>query len=130
MPITSKALLFWIGISVPSIASAAMIEKTPVDFVVDWPSLIGETVRITGGRVFGADSTRALLMLGSDSVVLDPPWKDREDLRHVLTHCTALDSDPAFCGMPVTGVVAAYKDALDQEQVKLEGVDFEIPTAR
>jgi hypothetical protein len=42
--------------------------------------------------------------LPGGSAYLKAPWLDREDLRYLLDHCTALITGPD-CELPVSGVV-------------------------
>jgi len=107
-------------------AAAAAEPKvmTGLDFMVDWPKLVGETVTITDGRITTASDQFAFLRMSGGKAWLRPPWSDREDLRYVFAHCTSMLTDSA-CVMPVTGTVRGEGIGGSPE---LTGVDFQVPT--
>jgi hypothetical protein len=82
-------------------AAADPVEISGLDFMVDWPTMVGQTVRITDGRVIGADHQSILLSAKGGSVSLRPEWVDREDLRYLFAHCDGIDTGED-CVMPVT----------------------------
>jgi hypothetical protein len=87
-------------------ASAAVAAPTisGLDFLVDWPKLRGQAVRLVGGQIAAATTDYALLSVPGGNVTLKPPWTDREDLRYLFQHCTSLVTGNQ-CVMDVTGVV-------------------------
>src|SRR5690349_8304287 len=75
-------------------------EMTGVDFMTDWPTLVGKPVAITDGLVFGASDRFTMLQVQGGSARLDPPWVDREDLRYLFKRCAGMSDEPA-CFMTV-----------------------------
>jgi hypothetical protein len=96
-----------------------------LDFMVDWPKMIGQTVRVTGGKVWGAGLSRAYLSAPGGNVDLDPPWLDREDLRYIFRNCTS-SVDSERCALTVIGTV--QRDTYRVDEPRLVGVDFEVPS--
>jgi hypothetical protein len=97
----------------------------PMEFSVSWPELIGREVFIPRGRVSMASEMFMLYALPGGNVTLYPPWKDREDLRHIFKYCTGmvLDEDP-LCELAVSGTVEKMAIGGGAE---LKGVDFYKP---
>lgn len=106
-----------------TLPAAAQQQISGLDFMVDWPSLVGQTVTITDGRVFGARADGALLDVPGGSVPLRGPWADREDLRYLFTHCEGIMPDKA-CEIAVTGTVAKEQFG---DGVNLTDTDFHTP---
>ena len=121
-------LIFVLALAAYEIPSGSAVAQDTVtmnglDFMVDWPKLMGQRVTISGGQVRFADSDAARLKLPGGNVDLKPQWVDREDLRYIFKHCTEIP-DGSICVTSVTGTVA--KPAYGGD-VELTDVDFDIP---
>ena len=70
-----------------------------IDFLVDWKSLIGQTVTVTGCSLEGADATYVRCSAGSQGYVLiDSETLAREDLRRALRECSGSRDKGAWYG--------------------------------
>ena len=105
-----------------SARSAEIIYVSGLNFMVDWQTMIGKQVLISGGLVRGADHKMAVLFVPGGTIYLMPPWYEREDLRYLFNHCTSL-GDEARCKMEVTGIVGRF----GKDEPMLSPVDFIIP---
>ena len=101
-------------------AASEEVRARALDFVAAWPTLIGLTVQITGGRVYGARPDSALLSVPGGSILLSGPWALRE-LHYLVEHCAAYRGGP--CRMSVTGKVRAHFG----NGPELVDVKFQIP---
>lgn len=117
-----KMLLAALFIAAPAHAQQGTLID-PLDFMVEWPDLIGQKVIITRGRVIGASEQFMLLQLPGGNVHLMPPWRDRDDLRHLFQHCTGLLTG-AECDAAVEGTVRANSVG---GSPTIESVDFFAP---
>lgn len=106
----------------PARAEMPLIE--PIDFMVEWPDMVGRELVIRKGRVFGANDQFMLLKLPGGNVNLSPPWKDRDDLRHLFSHCTGILTGDA-CDVAVAGTVVEVLGG----GPGLKGVDFFRPAS-
>jgi len=94
-----------LGLLVGATAAAAdPVEMRGLDFLVDWPKLVGQQVKITDGIVYGAQENVMTLKLKGGFAILKQPWTDREDLRFVLQNCDDL-LPVKKCAMIVVGTV-------------------------
>lgn len=94
-----------------------------LDFMVDWPNLVGTKVIIRGGRVALAGDDVAFLIVPGGQIYLSPPWADREDLRYLFGHCSQALTE-SDCNIDVAGIVERWAD---RDQAGLSPVDFLIP---
>ena len=94
-----------------------------VDFMVDWPKLMGQRVTILGGNIKFATSDGAMLYLPGGYINVKPEWQDREDLRYLFKNCTEI-AEGSICVMNVTGTVSKAEFSGD---VELRDVDFDVP---
>jgi len=101
-------------------AASEEVRARALDFVAAWPTLIGLTVQITGGRVYGARPDSALQNVPGGSILLSGPWALRE-LHYLVEHCAAYRGGP--CRMSVTGKVRAHFG----NGPELVDVKFQIP---
>jgi hypothetical protein len=90
------------------------------EFVATWKTLIGQTVQITGGRVYGATLDSALLWVPGGSIILSPPFSQGE-LRYLVEHRAAYRGGP--CEMSVTGKLRPH----DGNGPELVNVKFQVP---
>ena len=102
-------------------SARSLVQIGVIDFVVDWPTLIGSPVEIRDGVVVGFDDRSAILKNGTALIYLFPPWRDREDLRFLLKRCGSLIESPG-CAMGVYGV--ATKKEFMEDRPTLTDVDF------
>jgi hypothetical protein len=102
------------------VASQDVRSIAGLDFFSTWQTLIGQTVQITGGRVYGARLDSALLNVPGASIILSPPFAQSE-LRYVIEHCAAYRGGQ--CEMSVTGEVRAHFG----NGPELVNVKFQIP---
>ena len=65
-----------LGLATPAASQDVWIAGR--EFVAAWKTLIGQTVQITGGRVYGARLRPGYLSLEGGSVVLFPPFSQGE----------------------------------------------------
>lgn len=107
-------------LTVPAYAQDDPISS--VDFLVDWPEMVGERVRISGAVVYGFSQTYGTVKLSDQYFGVVEPWRDRDDLRFLFRNCSKLIPDER-CEMPVVGTV--QKDITGRLQ--LTDVDFEVP---
>ncbi len=108
-PGNGAKILFIVAAVLALAASAASQDVRSIaglDFVATWRALIGQTVQITGGRVYGARLDSALLSVPGGSIILSPPWVDQGELRYLVEHCAAYRG--GRCEMVVTGEVHAH----------------------
>jgi hypothetical protein len=91
-----------------------------VDFLVDGVDYIGRRVKVTGGRIYGADTSSAVLSLTGGSVRLVTRGMPRDTLRDILSKCAGPPSSDASCRRSVVGTVAKQKYAGDLELYHLE----------
>jgi len=106
------------------LASTAVAEDNfdMVDFLVDWPKMIGERVHLQG-QVISASEDFMMLHIPPENITLKG-WRDREDLRYLFRNCTGLFTDKSKCTMGVVGTVTKSNIG---DQLQLTDVDFEIP---
>jgi hypothetical protein len=78
-----------------------------IDFAVDWQNYEGQWVIVTGGVVNFASIDGAMLYTSGVSIPIRPPFREREDLRYLLTHCTGVEINrpETKCAMEVFGRV-------------------------
>ena len=81
------------GLGLATPAASQDVSIAGREFVAAWKTLIGQTVQITGGRVYGARLDSALLSLEGGSIVLSPPFSQGE-LRYIVEHCAAYRGGP------------------------------------
>jgi len=85
-------------------ANQPITRISALDFMVDWPKLVGKRVIVTGGSVVAAGEKFSQLRLPGGNAMLYPPWLDREDLRYLFTNCLSFLTNQ-ICTMQVSGVV-------------------------
>ncbi len=77
-----------------------------VDFLVDWKSLVGQTVTVTGCSLEHADTTYVACSAGSQgSLFVHSDTLAREDLRRALRECAGFENGDE-CRADVTGNVS------------------------
>lgn len=108
---------------VPALRLIEIIEIGSKEFLINWPKLVGQPVRVSGGAIGYPSDNYAQLYLFDDIVSLSGPWVEREDLRYLLTYCERSHPGKDLrCNMDVIGVVKN-----DNGQPELTNVDFLIP---
>lgn len=121
-----KGVRTGLAVAVACAATPAAAEDgstmTGLDFMVDWPELVGSTVTIAGGLIAMADADGAFLRVPGGNIRVSGPWADREDLRYLFTHCTSILPPEDRCTMAVTGTVANSRG-----KPQLTNSDFQIP---
>lgn len=75
-----------------------------LDLLVDWRSLIGQRVIVTGGRISWATNESAILNGPGGNLFLRPPWANAEGLRYIFQNCSGLLTG-ARCDLSVAGDV-------------------------
>ena len=108
-----------IGLATPAAGSQDVSTAGP-DFIATWKSLTGQTVQITGGRVYGARLDSVLLSVPGGSIILSPPFAQGE-LRYLVEDCAAYRGGP--CEMSATGKLR-QTEGIGPELVN---VKFQIP---
>jgi hypothetical protein len=108
-----------LGLATPAAGSQDLSIAGP-DFIATWKTLTGQTVQITGGRVYGARLDSALLSVPGGSIILSRPFAQGE-LRYLVEHCAAYRGGP--CEMSVTGKLR-QTEGIGPELVN---VKFQIP---
>lgn len=117
----------WLALALAAAPAAAEQPSRSIDaldFAVEWPHYVGTQVTVLNGRIVGASLELALLKVPGGFIALKGPWKDREDLRYLLTRCAGLLTDRA-CDLKVTGLVRKDEFA---DKPELTEVDFETPS--
>ena len=109
------------GLGLATPAASQDVSIAGPEFVAAWKTLIGQTVQITGGRVYGARLDSALLSVPGGSIVLSPPFAQGE-LRYLVEHCAAYRGGP--CEMSVTGKLRPHFG----NGPELVNVKFQIPS--
>jgi hypothetical protein len=117
----AKILFMVAGFGLATPAASQDLSIAGRDFVASWKTLIGQTVHITGGRVYGARLDSALLTVEGGSIVLSPPFRQGE-LRYIVEHCAAYRGGP--CEMTVTGKLQPHFG----NGPELVNVKFQIPS--
>jgi hypothetical protein len=106
MRATAHNVLFIVaGLGLATPAASQDVSTTGPDFVARWKTLIGQTVQITGGRVYGARLDSALLSVAGGSILLSGPF-DQDELRYLVEHCAAYRG--GACELSVTGNVQPH----------------------
>jgi hypothetical protein len=105
-----------------AVLALAAAPMDPVDFLTDWPSLLGQSVTLENMEVFAFSERSANGKVGGQYVTLHAPWAEREDLRFLFAHCATFRTGKK-CVLTVTGTVS--KDI--GGDVQLSDVDFVIP---
>lgn len=96
---------------------------TVTDYVVRSPEMVGQRVRVRGVVVANAGPDSMIIQTSpSSNTLIRGPWRDREDLRHLLERCAAFQGGPA-CTMTIDGTVTP--ESYNNVQV-LNDVDFDI----
>ena len=102
----TKILFMVAGLALATPAASQEVRLTAgLDFVATWRTLVGQTVQITGGRVYGARADSALLSVPGGSIILSAPFAQRE-LRYLVEYCAAYRG--GRCEMSVTGEVRPH----------------------
>jgi len=93
-----------------------------LDFLVSGRDHIGRRVKVTGGRVFGALATRALLSVQGGTVGLDLTDSAREQIVYLVEQCSGISTNDGNCGVDITGTVGRpdFSDTL-----RLTSIEFE-----
>ena len=107
----------------PQLAAPAPKTMDVIDFLVDWRSLNGQTVTVTGCSLRGADTLFVYCSAGSQGHLggvngrfsIDSDTLAREDLRRALRKCAGLE-EADECRADVTGNVT--EDVLGGPEIK------------
>lgn len=110
-----------LGSTLPAIADTPEVDI--VDFLVDWSRYEGQSVKIKGARVAGANTDFVILSAPGVAITARGPWTDREDLRYLLRNCTNIITGDD-CNMVVAGTVRGGSIGDGPELV---GSDFDVP---
>lgn len=95
--------------AMPSLAQEAR-EMTPLDFMVEAPTLQGQRVRLNDVIIIAASFTSTQVKVPGGYVFLDEPFVDRADFRRLLPACESnLFEDKAACVVTVEGDVGAMR---------------------
>lgn len=114
----AAALLTLIGTS-----PVAAAEKTMADVMADWPTMIGQRLILEGAYVILAEPGIAMVDSSAGNILVWGPFKDREDVRYLLTYCTDVRPPKDRCTMYLEGTIMQSSGAEPQ----LKDVDFRPP---
>ena len=117
----TKILFMVVGLALATPAASQEVRSSAgLDFVATWRTLVGQTVQIADGRVYGARADSALLSVPGGSIILSAPFAQRE-LRYLVEHCAAYRGRQ--CEMAVIGKVRPHFG----NGPELVDVKFQIP---
>lgn len=106
-----------IACSSPSLSAG----KTMADVMVDWPTMIGERLIIEKGYIILAQPDGAMLKSDAGRIFLSAPFKERDDMRYLLTYCTDVRPPKDKCSMRIEGTIAkSFGNEPDLKDVDLE----------
>ena len=100
----------------------AAVTLSGLDYLLSGKEHIGRRVKVTGGTVFGADASRAVLRLQGGAAHFRLASLPRDQVRQLVQNCSNLGVQDASCEFDVTGTVSAQRvgEAQALEDVVLE----------